>query len=51
MADLVCPKCGEIFKAPLMEKKRTGLGFTLPGLGRVSCPKRSYEGLHREFKQ
>lgn len=50
MAELVCPKCGETFKGPLIEKKRIGIGFTFFH-GIVACPKCGYEGPHMEFKK
>ena len=51
MAEIVCPKCGASFKAPVFEKKRTGLGITFPRMGKVDCPKCGYEGLDKEFRQ
>lgn len=36
---LKCPDCGEVFKAPTMDQKSSGLGFNPPGLGKVQCPK------------
>jgi uncharacterized C2H2 Zn-finger protein len=34
---LKCPKCGQVFKAPLMDDKFV-VGVTLPYLGQVKCP-------------
>lgn len=34
---LKCPKCGQVFKAPLMDDK-FAVGITLPYLGQVKCP-------------
>ena len=36
---LKCPDCGEVFKAPAMDEKLSGLGWTFPYMGRVACPK------------
>ena len=36
---LKCPDCGTIFNAPAFDVKRSGLGWTLPYLGSVKCPK------------
>ncbi len=35
---LKCPDCGHVFKAPLMDKKMLGVGWTFPYLGSVGCP-------------
>ena len=51
IAGMVCPRCGEVFKTPLFEKKRHGLGVTFGGLGVAKCPKCGYEGPHGEFRQ
>jgi uncharacterized C2H2 Zn-finger protein len=37
--ELKCPDCGTVFKAPAMDEKRSGLGWTIPYLGYVKCPK------------
>ena len=34
-----CPECGEVFKAPAMDVRTTGLGLSPPYFGRVVCPK------------
>ena len=34
---LKCPKCGQVFKAPMMDDKFV-VGVTLPYLGQVKCP-------------
>ena len=36
---LKCPDCGTVFNAPTFDNKRSGLGWTLPYLGSVKCPK------------
>jgi len=36
---LKCPNCGTVFKAPAMDDKISGLGWTLPYTGRLKCPK------------
>ncbi|MDG7007141.1 MAG: hypothetical protein JRN06_02720 [Nitrososphaerota archaeon] len=36
---LKCPDCGEAFKAPAVDQRRTGIGVSPPGLGSVKCPK------------
>jgi hypothetical protein len=35
---LKCPKCGRTFKAPLMDEKHLGFGYTFPYMGCVTCP-------------
>jgi uncharacterized C2H2 Zn-finger protein len=35
---LKCPDCSYVFKAPLTDMKRIGIGFSPPGLGVVECP-------------
>lgn len=35
---LECPNCSFVFKAPAMDLKFAGLGWTVPGLGVVKCP-------------
>ena len=49
MKMLKCPKCGYVFKAPLLDRKITGLGWTLPHLGVISCPKCKYTAPRKEF--
>lgn len=36
---LRCPDCGAVFNAPAMDSKRSGVGWTLPYMGTVKCPK------------
>ena len=36
---LRCPDCGTVFKAPMMDDKRSGLGWTFPYTGLIKCPK------------
>ncbi|MGH9918801.1 MAG: hypothetical protein ACRD6W_08045 [Nitrososphaerales archaeon] len=36
---LKCPECGTVFKAPLVDNKRSGLGYTFAYTGVVKCPK------------
>jgi hypothetical protein len=33
-----CPKCGNVFKAPLFDEKMIGYGWSLPYMGNVACP-------------
>lgn len=35
---LKCPECGTTFKAPMVDNKLSGLGWTFPYTGRVKCP-------------
>ncbi len=56
--ELKCPDCGEVFKAPAMDEKLGGMGWTLPYTGRVACPKckgrrsrRDYETVARKGQQ
>ncbi len=51
MKMLKCPKCGHVFKAPKMDRKSIGYGFTLPGLGVIGCPKCGYTAPRREFEE
>jgi predicted RNA-binding Zn-ribbon protein involved in translation (DUF1610 family) len=36
---LKCPDCGEVFKAPMVDQRFSGVGLNPPYLGRVKCPK------------
>ncbi len=36
---LRCPDCETVFNAPAMDNKRSGMGWTLPYMGAVKCPK------------
>lgn len=35
---LKCPNCANTFKAPLMDEKMLGVGWTFPYMGNVECP-------------
>lgn len=45
-----CPKCGKIFKLPLVDQKFTGLGFNPPYLGVVECPECHNRTGRRKYK-
>jgi DNA-directed RNA polymerase subunit RPC12/RpoP len=34
---LKCPDCGHVFKAPFMDEKSFGIGWTFPYVGRIKC--------------
>lgn len=51
MKMLKCPKCGYGFKAPKMDRKSIGYGYTLPGLGVIKCPKCGYMAPRKEFEE
>jgi uncharacterized C2H2 Zn-finger protein len=46
---LKCPKCGQVFKSPMMDDKMLGGGWTLPYLGTVKCPHCGVELSRREY--
>lgn len=46
---LKCPKCGQVFKSPMMDDKTLGAGWTLPYLGTVRCPHCGAELSRREY--
>lgn len=46
---LKCPKCGQVFKSPMMDDKMLGGGWTLPYLGSVKCPHCGAELSRREY--
>ena len=48
---LKCPDCGTVFSAPLMDNKFTGLGWTLPYLGRVKCHKCGESRSRRDYQK
>lgn len=48
---LECPKCGFVFKAPAMDLKYTGIGWTVPGLGLVKCPECKEKDRRKKYKQ
>ena len=48
---LKCPDCGEVFKAPMMDQRYTGIGLSPPGLGRVKCPKCGQMRSRRDYQK
>jgi predicted Zn finger-like uncharacterized protein len=46
---LKCPECGTVFKAPMVDNKRSGLGFTFPYVGVVKCPKCGQSRSRRDY--
>jgi len=46
---LKCPECEHVFNAPVMEEKISGLGWTLPYMGRVKCPKCDNKRSRRDY--
>jgi hypothetical protein len=47
---LKCPKCGQVFKAPLMDDKFV-VGITLPYMGQVKCPHCGTARLRVEYEK
>ena len=47
---LKCPDCGNVFKAPAMDERYTGIGLSPPGLGRVTCPKCGEKRSRRDYQ-
>lgn len=48
---LKCPKCGQVFKSPMMDDKMLGAGWTLPYLGTVKCRNCGVELSRREYSK
>jgi ssDNA-binding Zn-finger/Zn-ribbon topoisomerase 1 len=48
---LKCPDCENTFTAPIMEEKLTGLGYTLPYMGIVRCPKCGNKRSRRDYNK
>jgi uncharacterized C2H2 Zn-finger protein len=48
---LKCPDCGTVFAAPAMDLKRSGLGWTIPYLGVVKCPKCGESRSRRDYQK
>ena len=48
---LKCPNCGEVFKGPLMEERRLGIGWSPPYLGRVVCPACKESRSRRDYQK
>ena len=48
--DISCPKCGEVFKNPIITQKRFTGGFSLYPLGTLSCPKCGYNASSIRFR-
>jgi uncharacterized C2H2 Zn-finger protein len=48
---LQCPKCGQVFKSPMMDDKMLGVGWTMPYLGTVKCPHCDVEISRREYSK
>jgi len=47
---LKCPDCGQVFKAPMVDQRRTGIGVNPPYLGRVKCPKCGQMRSRRDYQ-
>jgi uncharacterized C2H2 Zn-finger protein len=47
---LKCPKCGQVFKAPLMDDKFV-VGVTFPYMGQVKCPHCGTARLRVEYEK
>ena len=48
---LKCPDCNHVFNAPVMEVKSSGLGWALPYMGRVKCPKCGNQRSRRDYSK
>ena len=48
---LKCPNCGEVFKAPLMDQRTYGIGWSPPYMGRVACPKCKEARSRRDYQK
>ena len=48
---LKCPDCGNVFTAPAMDVKMSGLGWTLPHMGNVKCPKCGQSRSRRDYQK
>ncbi len=48
---LKCPDCGTVFGAPMMDNKRSGMGWTLPHMGAVKCPKCGESRPRRDYQR
>jgi uncharacterized C2H2 Zn-finger protein len=48
---LKCPDCGTVFNAPSFDNKRFGLGWTLPYLGVVKCPRCGQKRSRRDYQK
>jgi predicted RNA-binding Zn-ribbon protein involved in translation (DUF1610 family) len=48
---LKCPDCGTVFSAPGMDNKRSGMGWTLPYMGGVKCPKCGESRSRRDYQR
>jgi uncharacterized C2H2 Zn-finger protein len=46
---LKCPECGTVFKGPMADNKRSGLGWTFPYLGTIKCPKCGQSRSRRDY--
>jgi uncharacterized C2H2 Zn-finger protein len=48
---LKCPECGNVFRSPRVETKRSGLGWTLPYMGKIKCPKCGESRGRRDYQK
>jgi len=48
---LKCPDCGTVFAPPAMDLKRSGMGWTLPYMGTVKCPKCGESRSRRDYQK
>ena len=44
-----CPECGATFKRPALPEKRSGVGFTIGGMGNYTCPSCKYSASTNSF--
>lgn len=48
---LKCPNCGTVFPPPAFDNKRSGVGWTLPHMGSVKCPKCGESRGRRDYQK
>jgi uncharacterized C2H2 Zn-finger protein len=48
---LKCPDCENTFTAPILDEKLMGLGYTIPYLGLVRCPKCGNKRSRRDYNK
>ena len=48
---LRCPNCGEVFRAPALDQRMYGVGWSPPYMGRVTCPKCKEARSRRDYQK